>query len=704
MTVKKRARLCLYVFLVLSFVALGILGYFVFNRSNDNVMAGSKKFVTFNSVKNATSYSIVVDENKSASYTIEKNEILDKNNCFKFVVDVSIGDKKIAEESYIQEIESENAGTNKIDCKITDYTIIFFDDDGKVVEDKKIEYIDQKLKDVDKNIFCVVVSEYFDDVFVLDGFYTIKCIPFDENNEEITNSDGTSLAVTEEIDYKAYYKNDFLRRGEYFYGGKWYDYVIDSKEELKAFVWRTILYRGSQDGETFYVNTEEINSGNINALVFDAIDSYPEYSALNDNNMWAYMNENVGALTRFSYYLSEDFTKTSDDLDMTKLSYEQRKRVEQSKYEIYRGFDVVYVTASEDSERNFAIDSERKDKTITQEDKRRKQSGVYEASEVEVYNTEQLFMVVQSGGRPVFPQNENGEKSVAEQVYENALNVLKKINNSDSLSEYEKALNIYNYLTGEIVYDWTVYTYMEQTGSFLVSDFGEYSCFYLEGVFYGDGTHYAVCDGLAKAYSLMCNIEGIECEKINGEVQGGAHAWNRVLLEEDTSRGLEAGHYYVDCTWGEGKLAESSSIGTKKYQFLTHNYFLFKQDNNSQAENEKRYISYPTIDIEDSKQYEYYKNTLVESTINDEKIEANCFVENYDNFENVVKLVYQNYLDSNKNTYVELKFSKDYFNNNNFKTFITEEFEKVCAKLNISKFDCDTIVSSSDNLFFVIFK
>lgn len=677
-------------------MALGVLGYFIFNHSGDNVMTGSRKFVTFNTVKNATSYSVEVDNERSATYVVKKDKVADKDNCFQFVVSVSVGDKKVAEESYLQEIEYQRIGTNKIDCKIKNYTIIFFDDEQNVIEDKTVHYIDQELKNVDDDIFCVVVSEYFDDIFVNDGTYTITFTPFEGENE-IKDENGKSLSVTEEMTYRAYYKNDFLRRGEFFYNGKWHDYVIDSKDELVDFVWRAVLYR--QSGVNFYVDTNEITTSNINSLVFDAIEDYPEYNAVDNLPFYAVLNGNVGTLSNFTYYLPENFTKDSSNLDMNKLSEEQKAVVEQSRYEIYDQFDVPYIQKTA-GERHFYIDKERADKSLTPLDKRRGQSGNYVADEVVVYNTEQLFMVVQNGGRPIFVE---GKSDVAKAVYENALAVLKRINNSDDLSEYEKALNIYNYLTGEIVYDWTIYNYMIEVESSLVRDFGEYSCFYLEGVFYdfGSTTHYAVCDGLAKAYSLMCNIEGVKCEKVNGIARtsngNGQHAWNRVNLKADAERNLEAGHYYVDCTWGEGCLEDNSALGkSKKYQFLTHTYFLFKQDDN------ERRIYYPIIETEDSKDYGYYKNTKIECEEGGKNIFVDLYIENSDDFDAVVIATYNKYKASKKaSNYVEMMIDKNY-SRLSTDDKVQDRLEYLARTGKISA-NYKYIKDISDNLFFVIF-
>ena len=52
---------------------------------------------------------------------------------------------------------------------------------------------------------------------------------------------------------------------------------------------------------------------------------------------------------------------------------------------------------------------------------------------------------------------------------------------------------------------------------------GKYDAFTLEGVF---NKNKAVCDGIAKAFSLMCNMEGIPCVR----VRGNEHAWCKVKI------------------------------------------------------------------------------------------------------------------------------------------------------------------------------
>lgn len=53
----------------------------------------------------------------------------------------------------------------------------------------------------------------------------------------------------------------------------------------------------------------------------------------------------------------------------------------------------------------------------------------------------------------------------------------------------------------------------------------------------------ALCEGYSKAFMLLCNKAGIECELIVGESEGVGHMWNRVNIDKKLS--------YVDVTWND---------------------------------------------------------------------------------------------------------------------------------------------------------
>ena len=625
---KKRAQICFYIFVVCAFVALGIIGYFILRPGSDEVMVGSKKFVTFNAldVPECSSYLIEVtnsdNESDSAVYSFTKEKVNDST--YKFNTIVTKDEQEIAEESYTQEITNVNSETDKINCNIKEYTVKLLNSIGQGEEDSIVyEYVDQTLENVDKDIFCVIVSEYFDDIFDLDGKYTISCTP--------QNDEGQPIDEPEEVefDYVAYYEQDFLRRDDFYYNGEYYDYVIESVDELDALVAYAILYR--YEDLSFYVKTNAINSSNINSLVIDAAIDYPEYDALQNQDAYASMKQQIGYLQDFNYYLDENFTKTYLDLK----SEDEAVYLEslESLHTKDTLFKQEYIREESDTPRTFPIDSAE--------------------NEVVVYNTEQLFMVVQSGAKPKFIE---GESDIASQVYENAREILKEINNSDNLSDYEKALNIYRYIVSNIVYDHVLYKYMELKGDFSIRSFGNYSAFYLEGVFYdfdGLDTQFAVCDGLAKAYSLMCNIEGIECVKVNGNILGqGNHAWNKIYLEAEEEYNLETGYYYVDTTWGEGSYSEQDIYGRTSYtQFLTHTYFLFSQDYTERA------IEYE-YDLEmpegiEAGEYNYYTDSTLGEGIN-------LYIDSDEDLLSTLEFVRDNLASQTSNYLLELYISKDY--------------------------------------------
>lgn len=167
-----------------------------------------------------------------------------------------------------------------------------------------------------------------------------------------------------------------------------------------------------------------------------------------------------------------------------------------------------------------------------------------------VTNSEQLFYVVQKGYKP-----EPVEGSAAERIYAKARYVLQNTV-SDDMTEAEKVQAIYDWIMWQTVYNQSVLSESVFTAV-------KRPAYYLEGVF-DEG--YAVCDGISKSMSLMCNMIGIPCVRVVGSVDEGdkvsAHAWNSVCVD-----GI---WYNVDATWGDAKI----TIGNTVYESASHSYFL----------------------------------------------------------------------------------------------------------------------------------
>ncbi|WP_438847945.1 transglutaminase domain-containing protein [Anaerocaecibacter muris] len=206
------------------------------------------------------------------------------------------------------------------------------------------------------------------------------------------------------------------------------------------------------------------------------------------------------------------------------------------------------------------------------ENKYRPDSHVFPIDEREysaaVEYSDELYLAAERGVKPL-PQS----GSSAETLYELARAALREIC-SDDMTDMQKAHAIYDWIMWRVTYD---------TPATEVSSGGEkYSAYYLEGVL-GDGSTsiggvvyppYAVCDGMSKAYALMCNIEGIPCVRVVGEAGSsiydlGGHAWNKVFID--------GAWYVVDCTWGDsqgsltldGNKSSVYELGLHDYLFVT---------------------------------------------------------------------------------------------------------------------------------------
>ena len=340
----------------------------------------------------------------------------------------------------------------------------------------------------------------------------------------------------------------------FFMYGKEYDYCIDSQEELNAFVWYNILYRNNN--VSFYKNFD-LDNTSLSTLVYNYINSYPEYTGINVSPNKSYatlISGNEYKLQNFIYELPNDklninyeytinaygqnYTYTYDNGDL--IISNGQNTLTTSKYT--QDPDFKYEFGTELNERNLPIDNK---------------------EGYQVYNSEQLFMVVQYGKKPIIEDS----TSVVATIYSNARTVLGQIN-TDDMSEYQKVLNIYNWVLSNNVYDYNILEYMELVNDYSQLTFGNSPVFYLEGILYDLDNQIAVCDGISKTIALLCNMEGIECIKINGSTSGGNHAWNKVKLGDNW--------YAIDGTWAE--IVCSDSENNNMFELLSHSYFLVSDE------------------------------------------------------------------------------------------------------------------------------
>ena len=152
-----------------------------------------------------------------------------------------------------------------------------------------------------------------------------------------------------------------------------------------------------------------------------------------------------------------------------------------------------------------------------------------------VETSNQLVYALEMGLKPVCKAG-----STAETVYNAARNVLRQII-SDDMDDITKLRAIYEWLIYNVEYD---YTAAEDVGE-INHNWKNYDSWFAEGVFVH---HKAVCDGFAKAFNIMAQIENIPSIRISGS----QHAWNKVYV---------GGHWYgVDATHGNLSLNGDKEI------------------------------------------------------------------------------------------------------------------------------------------------
>ena len=258
-----------------------------------------------------------------------------------------------------------------------------------------------------------------------------------------------------------------------------------------------------------------------------------------------------------------------------------------------------------------------------------------------VSTTEQLVYVLQ---RQVKPICEKG--SVAEKIYNEMKKVLIEIID-DNMSDVEKAKAIYEWLILNVTYDGELLQLVSKN-----KNVKEYNGFYLEGVFLDKK---AVCEGIAKAFACLANIEGIPCVIVEGyqtnNPKGVGHAWNKI--------NINGNWYIIDATSG-------GIIVNEKFEILSYQYFLISENTMS-----LKYKSNNFVELVCNNDYDYYNNF---NYVNINKT-TDFLIESQEELNELVK--YFENIDS-KNQTIEFKVTFD------FGKSISDEIQKAYSKLNIT--------------------
>ncbi len=367
-----------------------------------------------------------------------------------------------------------------------------------------------------------------------------------KGNEILAISIGSKYTQDENIYVGDVFYYNPLNMGEYssiyVFDGGVYDYYIEDYEELQNLYYYAYITRDTEVeflvSDTFYQNHTE-DYFNMNQYTYGEYRPYihQKYiSGLDDSyDKWAYyetydfsmapylqvsseVNANGKILTLRAGYKYPEIMLSYDGNKYTGLS---EKVLSQANLETPYYEKVDYTSRAEDYD-NFPSDK----------------------NVVTTYcnSSEELYWAVENNVTPLF----NSTNSRAYLIYDEAKKVLKDVI-SDEMNEYEKVLSIFDWIATNTCYDNDGYAKGVSTNN---------PCYYLEGVFL-DSNRVAVCDGFSKAFSLLCNMEGIDCYRVMGlagaSVSKGGHAWNKVAVNGKW--------YLVDITWTEIKQSEALKNG-----------------------------------------------------------------------------------------------------------------------------------------------
>ena len=374
------------------------------------------------------------------------------------------------------------------------------------------------------------------------------------------------------------------------FGDETFDLVADSYSELENIIHFGLFYR--IDNINFFVNYRTFSAGSLYAEgdVDSAIESYAEIKALSYNRPIRTINNYGMYSLQITDYYNPIYPTGVAEGDI--YNYQNETVTPESFTDTPRASDFE----------DFKINERTREMTV--------------------YTSDQLYYAVEYGCKPVFPEG----NSPAEQAYDAAKDILREIID-DSMTDYEKTLAIYDWISFNVQYDYNLTDFVNDIS---IQDAYNYRSFYVEGVLFDNGQ--AVCDGISKTFALLANIEGIECYKVIGSTTGGGHAWNKVKL--DLNNDGETEWYCVDTTstWGDLVIRDTTQNIYTEYlahtMFLVTDEFLVKNDHTETS---------PLTDVAVT-EWDYYKNTLYDGV-------NSLYVEDFMDASAVVDFVLTNNLD-----------------------------------------------------------
>ena len=335
-------------------------------------------------------------------------------------------------------------------------------------------------------------------------------------------------------------KDDFASC-KYTYLGNTFDFCADDFNELKTLIHFTLYYRIEKIIFTTtpdYATSKSIVIGD-NCEINKAIDDYAEIMNI------SYYNKNIfGSGDTFNKYsLEVKYYHPEYPRKVTQTEGNPSQFIPNNSWKLPGATKLDYTSeyyrGSNFDDYDFPINKREKTEMV--------------------YTSDQLYLALDNGAKPIFPS-----ECPASLVYDAAKDVLRQIID-ESMDEYQKVLAIYEWICYNAKYDYNLYEESKKQEN--EQNIHNFRGFYVEGMLFDNGK--AVCDGIAKTFSLMCGIENITCYKAIGKARSTNHAWNKVYIQVP---GAETKAWFVvDATWGDQTIKDDV-FG--KVEYLSHRYFL----------------------------------------------------------------------------------------------------------------------------------
>ncbi|MBQ8431221.1 MAG: hypothetical protein IJX26_04725, partial [Clostridia bacterium] len=400
------------------------------------------------------------------------------------------------------------------------------------------------------------------DYISLEGNYSIRIKAVAGEEYESSGFSDYAYNHTMTID------SDF-KRNKVFMNGQTYSHYVTSYAQLENLINYYYLFN-----DITYFETSLSSNYNLKIMLGVEIDVLMEECA---EANYGFSNSSSALIEKLNAISTQAISNYSEGyyLENNQLSAPVEVAENETTYYVYN------IKTGLNSDKTALVSSsneklfEEKQKTLANS-LRRKDNYIFAIDmleKIDVSNTEQLFMAVQYNRSPNFV----GNSTVASTIYNNAKDILNTIINDD-MTDYQKVVAIYDWLMTNVQYNMSFETllqekpnlndYTDLTNSTLM---GNVKYNYLEGVFYDSNNRLASSNGLAKAFVLMCKIEGIDAIKVNGTKNGAKHYWNKVFIDGTPNNDID------QKTWFTVDLASSyiiDSLNSTNYQIESHKYFL----------------------------------------------------------------------------------------------------------------------------------